>query len=49
MACPIHDAQGLILGAISLVATFDRMQMIQVDKLATLLMNTAQEINENLN
>ncbi len=49
MACPIHDKEGLILGAISLVAHVDRMQMIQADKLAALLKNSAQEINENLN
>ena len=49
LACPIHDAAGLIVGAISLVSNFDRMQTIQIDKLAALLKHTAQEINENLN
>lgn len=48
LAVPLHDADGSVIGALSLVTTVQRMAVIDLDKLTPLIQRAAQEIAARL-
>lgn len=48
LAVPLHDADGSVIGALSLVTTVQRMAVIDLDKLTPLIQRAAQEISARL-
>jgi DNA-binding IclR family transcriptional regulator len=48
LAAPLHHADGTIAGALSLVTSVQRMAVIDVDKLAQLVMRAAKDISARM-
>ena len=48
MAVPLHQSDGTVLGALSLVTTVQRMAVIDRSKLTPLIQRTAREISARL-
>lgn len=48
LASPIKSHDGFILGAISIVTTIDRMELIDLSKIKNLIIRTAEKINNEI-